>query len=191
MGQITATRNLVATKVVRHAGQWLVLTDFRNIIASAPEGLTDLNLELDLEQYTVPFSLGVCIWFILYHELPRVCVCVCMRTWPFVCWITWGTINLYLYFISFPCTLMVRGPVSISDKKFFIRSCDVSKLRDWHMKLSHRFEIWQAHRQQHCQCACQSDPTILSTNLTAPSVPSTTSLWKTRTRYLHGQTHDC
>ena len=25
MGQITATRNLVATKVVRHAGQWIIL----------------------------------------------------------------------------------------------------------------------------------------------------------------------
>ena len=35
-----------------------------------------------------------------------------------------------------------------------VRSRKVSKPRDWYLKLSYRFEIWQAHRQ-HCWSACQ------------------------------------
>ena len=37
----------------------------------------------------------------------------------------------------------------------FVRSREVSKPRDWYFKLSYRFEIWQAHRQQCCRSACQ------------------------------------
>ena len=37
----------------------------------------------------------------------------------------------------------------------FVRSRKVSKPRDWYFKLSHRFEIWQAHRQHCCRSACQ------------------------------------
>ena len=54
-----------------------------------------------------------------------------------------------LYWIGAP------GPVSISEKTFFVRSRKVSKPRDWYFKLSHRFEIWQAHRQHRCRSACQ------------------------------------
>ena len=35
-----------------------------------------------------------------------------------------------------------------------MRSREFSKQRDWQFELSHRFEIWQAHRQ-HYRCACQ------------------------------------
>ena len=47
------------------------------------------------------------------------------------------------------------GPVSISKKTSFVRSRKVSKPREWYFKLSYRFEIWQAHRQQCCRSACQ------------------------------------
>ena len=36
-----------------------------------------------------------------------------------------------------------------------VRSREVSKTRDWYFKLSCRFEIWQARRQQCCRSACQ------------------------------------
>ena len=41
------------------------------------------------------------------------------------------------------------GSVSISDiRSLIVRSGEVSKPLDWHFELSHRFEIWQAPRQQ-------------------------------------------
>ena len=40
-------------------------------------------------------------------------------------------------------------------RRLIIRSREVSKPRDWQFKLSDRFEIWQAHRQRCCRCACQ------------------------------------
>ena len=36
-----------------------------------------------------------------------------------------------------------------------VRSRKVSKPRDLYLELSDRYEIWQAFRQQYCQCACQ------------------------------------
>ena len=36
-----------------------------------------------------------------------------------------------------------------------VRSRQISKPRDLYLDLSDRFEIWQALRQQCCQCACQ------------------------------------
>ena len=40
-------------------------------------------------------------------------------------------------------------------RRLIVRSHKVSKPRDWQFKSSHRFEIWQALRQQCCQGACQ------------------------------------
>ena len=40
-------------------------------------------------------------------------------------------------------------------RRLFARSRKVSNARDWVLKCSYRLEIWQAHRQQCCRCACQ------------------------------------
>ena len=40
-------------------------------------------------------------------------------------------------------------------RRLIVRSREVSKPRDWQFQLSHRFEIWQALRQQCCRGACQ------------------------------------
>ena len=47
------------------------------------------------------------------------------------------------------------APSQYPKRRLFVRSREVSKPRDWYFKLSHRFEIWQAHRQQCCRSACQ------------------------------------
>ena len=48
------------------------------------------------------------------------------------------------------------GPcLNIRKDVFIVRSREVSKPRDWYFKLSYRFEIWQAHRQQCSRSACQ------------------------------------
>ena len=47
------------------------------------------------------------------------------------------------------------APSQYPKRRIFVRSREVSKPRDWYFKLSHRFEIWQAHRQQCCRSACQ------------------------------------
>ena len=49
----------------------------------------------------------------------------------------------------------VRAPSQYPKRRLFVRSRKVSQPRDWYFKLSYRFEIWQAHRQQCCQSACQ------------------------------------
>ena len=48
-----------------------------------------------------------------------------------------------------------RAPSQYPTRRLFVRSREVSKPRDWYFKLSYRFEIWQAHRQQCCRSACQ------------------------------------
>ena len=48
-----------------------------------------------------------------------------------------------------------RAPSQYPKRRLIVRSREVSKPRDWYFKLSHRFEIWQAHRQQCCRSACQ------------------------------------
>ena len=40
-------------------------------------------------------------------------------------------------------------------RRLFVRSCEVSTPRDLSFKLSYRFEIWQAHRQQCCRSSGQ------------------------------------
>ena len=50
---------------------------------------------------------------------------------------------------------MTWAPSQYPKRRLFVRSREVSKPRDWYFKLSHRFEIWQAHRQQCCRSACQ------------------------------------
>ena len=52
-------------------------------------------------------------------------------------------------------TLYARAPSQYPKRRLFVRSRKVSKPRDWYFKLSHRFEIWQAHRQHCCRSACQ------------------------------------
>ena len=47
------------------------------------------------------------------------------------------------------------APSQYPKRRFFVRSPKVSKPRDWYLKLSYRFEIWQAHRQHCCRSACQ------------------------------------
>ena len=47
------------------------------------------------------------------------------------------------------------APSQYPKRRLSVRSREVSKPRDWYFKLSYRFEIWQAHRQQCCQSACQ------------------------------------
>ena len=47
-------------------------------------------------------------------------------------------------------------------RRRIVRSHEVSKLRDW--LLSHRFEIWQAPRQQCCRGACQFSERLGNSN---------------------------
>ena len=47
------------------------------------------------------------------------------------------------------------SPFQYPIRRLIVRSREVSKPRDWEFKLSHRFDILQAHRQQCCQGACQ------------------------------------
>ena len=46
-------------------------------------------------------------------------------------------------------------PFQYPIRRVIVRSRKVSKPRDWQFKLSHRFEIWQANRQQCCRGACK------------------------------------
>ena len=48
-----------------------------------------------------------------------------------------------------------RVPSQYPKRRLYVRSCKVSKPRDLYYKLSYRFEIWQAHRQDCCRSACQ------------------------------------
>ena len=48
-----------------------------------------------------------------------------------------------------------RAPSQYPKRRLSVRSREVSKPRDWYFKLSYRFEIWRAHRQQYCRSACQ------------------------------------
>ena len=47
------------------------------------------------------------------------------------------------------------APSQYPKRRLIVRSREVSKPRDWYFKLSCRFEIWQARRQQCCRSACQ------------------------------------
>ena len=40
-------------------------------------------------------------------------------------------------------------------RRLVLSAREISKQRDWQFKLSHRLEIWQAHRQHSGRCACQ------------------------------------
>ena len=53
-------------------------------------------------------------------------------------------------FISLLCCLL-----STIIKAYILRSCSVSKARDFYLKFSNHFEIGQAARNQCCQAACQ------------------------------------
>ena len=52
-------------------------------------------------------------------------------------------------------TRTTRVPSQYPKRRLFVRSRKVSKPRDWYIKLSYRFEIWQAHWQHCCRSACQ------------------------------------
>ena len=47
------------------------------------------------------------------------------------------------------------APSQYPKRRLSVRSRKVSKPRDWYLKLSYRFEIWQAHRQHCCRSSCQ------------------------------------
>ena len=47
------------------------------------------------------------------------------------------------------------GHVLISHKAFSCKISKTSKPRDWYLEMSDCSEIWQAHRQHCCRCACQ------------------------------------
>ena len=51
--------------------------------------------------------------------------------------------------------LICWAPSQYPKRRLIVRSREVSKPRDWYFKLSYRFVIWQAHRQQCCRSACQ------------------------------------
>ena len=46
-------------------------------------------------------------------------------------------------------------PFQYPIRRFILRSRKVSKARDQVLKCSYRFQIWRAHQQQCCRCACQ------------------------------------
>ena len=56
---------------------------------------------------------------------------------------------------SFVSASETRAPSQYPKRCLFVRSREVSNPRDWYFKLSYRFEIWQAHRQQCCRSAFQ------------------------------------
>ena len=71
--------------------------------------------------------------------------------------IIYGTYTL-THVSSFKAEQLSRklGPVSLYPKRrFIVRSREVSKSRDLYLELFDRSEIWQAHRQHCCRCACQ------------------------------------
>ena len=83
-------------------------------------------------------------------------------------WVTWNIYNIcdLRVFIQDPNIYFTvpayedlcarsRAPSQYPKRRLFVRSRKVSKPRDWYFKLSYRFEIWQAHRQQCCRSACQ------------------------------------
>ena len=57
--------------------------------------------------------------------------------------------------VSLSTAAVSRAPSQYPKIRLFVRSRKVSKPREWYFKLSYRFEIWQAHRQQCCRSACQ------------------------------------
>ena len=48
-----------------------------------------------------------------------------------------------------------RAPFQYPIRRLNVRYREVSKPRDLYVELSDRSEIWQAHRQHCCRCACQ------------------------------------
>ena len=58
-------------------------------------------------------------------------------------------------FLSKWITRATRGPFQYPRRRLALRFREVSKPRDWQLKLSHRFAIWQTHRQHCYRGACQ------------------------------------
>ena len=72
-----------------------------------------------------------------------------------------SSVYIYIY-IYIVCSIRYAygfvafwAPPQYPKRRLSVRSRKVSKPRDWYFKLSYRFEIWQAHRQQRCRSACQ------------------------------------
>ena len=51
--------------------------------------------------------------------------------------------------------LTLWSPFQYPIRHLIVRYCEVANPRDCLYKLSHRFEIWESHRQQCCRGACQ------------------------------------
>ena len=84
------------------------------------------------------------------HKYSFVFACVCIKTPIFCIYEKMAKPGLISY-MTFP----YMAPSQYPERRLFVRSRKVSKLRDWYFKLSYRFEIWQAHRQHCCRSACQ------------------------------------
>ena len=63
-----------------------------------------------------------------------------------------GTAILYY---ELPMLCYYWPPFQYPIRRLIVRSREVSKPRDRQFKLSHRCEIWPAHRQQCCRGVCQ------------------------------------
>ena len=86
-------------------------------------------------------------------------------------WLTFDTVVFYIHVIYIPGIMhtvlnflwfgthgvdaCVQGPVSFPIRRLIVTSREVSKPRDWQLKLSQCFEIWQARRQHCCGSAYQ------------------------------------
>ena len=76
------------------------------------------------------------------------------------CTETWCNINgsheIYIYIYIYNMHICdLRLFIEDPNIYFTVPAYEDLKPRDWYFKLSYRFEIWQAHRQQCCRSACQ------------------------------------
>ena len=73
-------------------------------------------------------------------------------------WNNHRTTQCSVYYVHYRNLSLINAfwaPSHYPKRRLFVRSREVSKPRDWYFKLSHRFEIWLAHRQQCCRSASQ------------------------------------
>ena len=67
----------------------------------------------------------------------------------------WASAVIVLAYLCLNCPQTFWAPFQYPKRRLSVRSRKVSKPRDWYLKLSYRFAIWQAHRQHCCRSACQ------------------------------------
>ena len=104
-------------------------------------------------------------FYSVFRQIHGLLFCRCICFWRIVLGDSIRNINLKTICTVLKCLPLFsgapsiyreyQGPVSISERRLFLRSRKVSKPRDWYFKLSYRFEMWQAHRQHCSRSACQ------------------------------------